>query len=437
MKKLAIVSSYSDSCGNAAFTKVLRDSIELYSNNFVQVEVIELNLSLLQSIHPRIRKTAERHVTDICRQLKTYDLVNIQFEAGLYGGQQKDIISRVKRMISSNPNTSVTLHSPRLIGKFQNKATWILTAKRLITGKLISIYKDYYNPGFEPHINTNHTIISFASKKKCQLIVHTKRAKTQIKNFYGYENVDVHPLVIVPENFKTSSTELDSIKAALSIKPDEVVIGMFGYVSSYKGHSEAIDAMKYLPKKYKLLIFGRQHPQTLKDSSKDPYLVDLIEMIKQFINYESKITKRKSDINGVKLSDKVVEKDERIFFMGELSDKSFIEVASAVDIAWLPYYENGQDGSGIASICLDASPRVLCSTSFAFDELFKLKKYRNYMRMDIGNYLELASKTIMFLSLPKPEFPYGDSKEFNMKSQSQVYSRKLFSQNESAVPNPI
>ena len=41
-KRLAIVSSYSESCGNAAFTRVLHDTIEQYSD--FDVEVVELDL---------------------------------------------------------------------------------------------------------------------------------------------------------------------------------------------------------------------------------------------------------------------------------------------------------------------------------------------------------------------------------------------------------
>ena len=54
--RMAIVSSFSDSCGNAAFTEVLRDSIERYS--LISVDVAELNLSLTQSMDRRFRAAA-------------------------------------------------------------------------------------------------------------------------------------------------------------------------------------------------------------------------------------------------------------------------------------------------------------------------------------------------------------------------------------------
>src|SRR4029078_806181 len=87
--RMAIVSSFSDSCGNAAFTTVLRDSIERYTP--ISVDVAELNLSLTQSLDGRFRQAAGKHIKDLCQRLREADGVNIQFEAGLYGTYPGDI----------------------------------------------------------------------------------------------------------------------------------------------------------------------------------------------------------------------------------------------------------------------------------------------------------------------------------------------------------
>ena len=103
MTTLGIVSSYSESCGNASFPKVLHDTIEQYSNK--NVEVVELDLQLLQSVDRRTRRFAENHIEDICKQLKKFDAVNIQMEAALYGSLPQDIIQRSRKIIKANPNT--------------------------------------------------------------------------------------------------------------------------------------------------------------------------------------------------------------------------------------------------------------------------------------------------------------------------------------------
>ncbi|MBU6958465.1 glycosyltransferase [Pseudomonas sp. CVAP len=398
-RKMAIVSSYSESCGNAAFTKVVHDSIESYHSD-IQVEVVELDLKLLQSINGRVRAKADEHIKDICDRLKSYDLVNIQMEAGLYGTLPKDIIGRFRKLVSANPETSVTLHSPRLIGSAQSGSrSAIKKLLRLdIKGGLRDLIGDKYS---QVHLNINRNILKAAIKCRARLIVHTTRSEKQIKDFFSYDNVVVHPLKMVPVDYVRDTNTFDRIVYQADFAESDRLIGMFGYISAYKGHVDALKALEQLPKNYKLLIFGRQHPQTLKANGKtDDYLDLLIGLVK-----------KSKSLKG------------RVFFMGELNDKDFLDVVSSVDIAWLPYYENGQDGSGIASICLDLCPRVLCSTSFAFDELFKLVNYSNVKRFDIGNTLEMSLKTEMFLRTEKQNGPFCNESVYSLKSQAGVYTK--------------
>lgn len=397
MLKLAIVSSYSESCGNAAFTKVLHDSIEDHSH--VQVTVIELNLRLLQSANKVVRRLGDSHIKDICKTLRNFDAVNLQIESGLYGSIPNDIVKRIKALIDSNSNTSLTLHAPRLIPSSMHFRTGI---KKILSLHILSGVKEVLSSLVsDVNIKINKKIIRHAIKRKKHLIVHTLRAREQIKQHFSYENIDVHPLKIVSESFIADHKKSIDIRKDLDLTSSDILIGMFGYISAYKGHADALKAITYLPNNYKMLIFGRQHPQTLKtDGIVDSYLDSLLKII------EDKPTLK-----------------ERVFFLGELSEQDFIQMASNIDIAWLPYYENGQDGSGIASICLDVCGRVLCSNSFAFDELFKLLPYKNYMRFDIGNTMELANKTKMFLK--KQPCIYYTHGKYNISSQVEIYIKNL------------
>jgi len=396
-KKMAIVSSYSESCGNASFTRVVHDSIEHFHQD-VAVDVLELDLKLLQSINRVIRSKADEHIDDICSRLKSYDLVNIQMEAGLYGTLPGDIVKRFKKLVSANKNTNVTLHSPRLVGSAQSGTRGAI--KKFmhfdIKGGLKDLLGEKYS---QVHIDINWKIIRAVVKYNARLIVHTNRSAKQIKDFFSYENIAVHPLKMIPYQYSPSRIAFDRIVKEAAFVDGDVLIGMFGYISAYKGHIDALKALELLPKTHKLLIFGRQHPQTLKANGKtDAYLEQLVHLVSK-----NKVLK------------------DRVYFMGELNDQDFLDVVSNVDISWLPYYENGQDGSGIASICLDLSPRVLCSASFAFDELFKLVEYKNVRRFDIGNTLEMVLKTKMFLSKEKSVAPFCDESIYSLESQAKVY----------------
>lgn len=396
MKKIAIVSSFSESCGNAYFTRILMDSI---AKAGVEVECISLNLLLTQSVDSKVRKKADKHILDICEKLKSFDGVNIQFEAGLYGTLPSDIVNRTLKLAYANPNTSVTLHSPRLIGDSASEREAI---KLVFKMRFRSAIK-FYLGGLRSNISMkiNERVIRGLAKRNINLITHTLRAKEQIDLFLDYTNVYVHPLKIVDENFKPNDSLIISIKNKYKMGKSDKIIGMFGFINEYKGHGLAIKAISQLPKNFKLMFFGRQHPQTIKNN----------ELVNGYIS---------------SLHDKIIYEglQDRVFFMGEYDNEDFMNLAGSVDAVWLPYVENGQDGSGIASICLDVSKQVLCSSSFAFDELFRLiPDYNNYTRFDIGNYMELSSKTLNFIPgrLPVLDKAKENLPHYSLCSQAELY----------------
>ena len=397
MKKYILVSSFSESCGNAYFTEILLDGLR---GEGFHAECASLDLSLTQSMERVIRKKADAHIDHICKSLKSADAVNIQFEAGLYGTMPSDIIKRFKKLILSNPNTSVTLHSPRLLGAPSGYRDVI---KLVLTGRIKAAYKKYLEiiKG-SVHFKLNRAIIELIVRNGSKIIVHTKRAKDQINKLYGYDlsNIYVHPLKFVAPDHKVDTNGIISLKRGYSLDQKDKIIGMFGYISLYKGHSVALEAMKILPENYKLFIFGRVHPQTIKlGEVVDPYIKQLDEFILA---------------NNLK---------NRVYFVGEVSTEDFINYSGSVDCVWLPYLEVGQDGSGIASICCDVSNNVIASNSFAFDELLKLIPYPTVRRFDIGNCLELAQKTMCDIEQSNSESVKNS--RYNLKTQALIYKESV------------
>ena len=365
MKSIKIVSSYSDSCGNAYFTKVLESDLRLQG---FDASCAELNLDLTQSIEPEIRKKANKHITELCTHLSRADGVNIQLETGLFGTYPGDTRKRIEQMLDANKNTSVTVHSPRITG---NPAAQRNALKSAIRGRFGTAFKEWlsYKESSIP-MNLNRDIIKSIVRRKMPIIAHTERAKNQIREIFGYENVMVHPLKFVSPGHTADHAKLRMLRTRFAIRHTDTVIGMFGYINEYKGHTLALEALAKLPKDYKLMIFGRIHPQTIKLGERvNPYLEHLQHLIS------------------------MKKLDARVYFIGEQSTEDFLDYAATVDVVWLPYIEVGQDGSGIASICCDVSHRVLASSSFAFDELFKLIDHESIERFDIGNAIELAGKT--------------------------------------------
>src|SRR5882672_402776 len=79
--RLAVVSTYDDLCGIAAYTR----SLERQLGDIFDVTVFDLNQFLLRSTHRRVRKYGDKHIQAICREIRHYDTVNLQLEHGTLG----------------------------------------------------------------------------------------------------------------------------------------------------------------------------------------------------------------------------------------------------------------------------------------------------------------------------------------------------------------
>jgi glycosyltransferase involved in cell wall biosynthesis len=101
----------------------------------------------------------------------------------------------------------------------------------------------------------------------------------------------VHPLKFV-DNFSVLPSRT-TWNEKLQTSDEDILVGVFGYLSQYKGHLTAIEAMRYLPNQYKLVIAGRQHPQSIKQHVPiDPYLKQLIKRIEEIEKIHKGFDKR-------------------------------------------------------------------------------------------------------------------------------------------------
>lgn len=395
-RKIAFVSSYDESCGIATFTQVLVDSINKIPG--WKAECLKLDLLFTQSANRQGQKLGDDHVRQIAAQMKDYDAVNIQCEFGLYGTTPGMIYKRLEMLAKAHPSTSLTMHTLSFTDERERLAKFLMrTASLSLRLKLSDALRDFRDRRAAGRTTKiTRKVLEIFMRRDIPIIVHTERSRRYIKHFLGYDDVRAHPLKYLAADFRPDLSAFDKIKSHQGLDATDKTIGIFGFVAPYKGHDDALAALKLLPKNYKLLIFGRQHPRSIRNNAKDPYVAHLLATIE------------KQKLCG------------RVFFMGELPHEDFIGMAAGVDVCWMPYYENGQEGSGIASICLDVAPRVLCSTAFVFDELFRLSPYSNVMRFDIGNYRELADKTRLILDRDAPQPPYS-TQTYTVESQAALY----------------
>lgn len=369
MKKLAIVSSYNELCGNATYTKVLRDEFAKYFS----VDVLPLKVNWLVSSNKALKKLAEKHIDELAILLREYDYVNIQFEAGLYGSYPETIIRRIKKLIDNSNNLIFTMHRVDIKKSIFDKEV----LRRFLSKKIFINLKQFRQENYFSIIYKK--IVCYLKKKainkNIQIIVHTQRDLDTIKYVYDFKNVHAFPLTFLNKDQLVKYPKISNKKQfcnTYNISNEDKIIGLFGFISNYKGHDTAIKALKLLPADYKIMIFGSQHPMTITSYEKvNPYIFKLMQLVE---------------------SEKL---NSRVIFAGSLSDEEFIKALYCCNFAVLPYLEVNQGGSGIASLVIETKIKSLFSNSLAFGEL---KKFFPdcFISFDIGNYHELAYKILNY-----------------------------------------
>lgn len=392
MKKMAIVSSYNELCGNATYTEVLRKEFSKY----YKVDVLALRSDLLGSTKSNIVRLGDKHIKNIAIKLKEYDYVNIQFEAGLYGVTRGDIFRRIKMLINSCDNLIFTMHRVDIPESLLDKQY----LKKLMSGNWIGNIKTFRQNSYMAHLY--YMIICYlkkiSNKKNINVIVHTKREKKNIQQIFKFNRVFDFPITFLDENMRQRERSEQERKIFLEkygLQEDDVIIGLFGFISEYKGHETAIKSLKFLPENYKIMIFGSQHPMSIMSNTPiDGYIHRLVKLIEENsyeLNFSSKVNFDKIESLQKRSFDK------RVFFAGSLNDEDFIDALYCCDFAVLPYMETNQSGSGIASLVLESKIKSLFSNNKAF---FELQKYypNCFESFDIGNYNELAYKLLNYKS---------------------------------------
>lgn len=400
--RLGIISSYNEACGNASYTKAL---VSAFSDHF-DVSVISLNVDLLRK---KDSKSANAYIKNICKELKNYDYVNIQFEAGLFGSSTALIWKRFAAITRSCKKIVLTMHRYDTIQELPNlafigKCLLKRNIKLLFSGYLKTLANNY-------HASLYHQIIKLCKKNNIPIVVHTQRDRNLIAIKYDYHAVFDHPLCFYTQEYielLTKTVTKKSFCQAYGLNEDKFYIGIFGFINKYKGHKTIVRALSYLPSNYEVLVFGGQHPHTIqKNESINEYVHSLMSLIKHH-NFQN-----------------------RVKFCGMLDDESFLKALITCDFNVLPYLEVNQGGSAIASLSLETNSNTIFSQNLAF---FELAKYApNCFKMfTIGNFMELANAIMSYKKTDYSSHLMEYHKKYNINTSVNLYKR-LFQISEQTI----
>src|SRR5712692_6651747 len=102
-ESLAIVSTGSRLCGVAAYTAALRRQL----GDAFDITVFDLDQYLLRSPHRRVRTLADRHIKEICGEIRRLDVVNLHLEHVTLRRYGRDIYRRFCWLTAAAPRLSV------------------------------------------------------------------------------------------------------------------------------------------------------------------------------------------------------------------------------------------------------------------------------------------------------------------------------------------
>lgn len=414
-KRLAIISSYNESCGNASYAHVLK----MRFSEHVDCDVIPLDLFLLQKESSRFSKAGDRHIRNIAARLADYDYVNIQLEAGLYGVTNAQVLRRLRILLQACRSVVVTMHRidppdfsiSRILGRF-----W----ESVVTGHPILATRTILYEIFRKRVNEElyREVIAQCRHRSRDanvwIVVHTRRERRIVEEIYGFSQVFDFPITFLTQEQRRAvqtGTDIAEFRSRHGIAPGVKVIGAFGFISSYKGYETLIEALKRLPEDYHLYVFGGQHPSAVSANVLfDPYIESLVELTetkndeviadlrKRLTPYiRSKMTSLPDSPELVAELESALSRSlqfdlgRRVHFIGELSDPHFIEALHASDAVVLPYLEVGQSMSGVIALAIECGANLFCARNKSFAEVTRYYG-ETFVSFDIGNYVELAQK---------------------------------------------
>lgn len=397
--RLAIISSWNDSCGNASYTYVLKKEFEKHYD----VEVLGLDLYLLKQTGRIFRRRARRHILEMAAKLRQFDYVNIQFEAGLYGATIYDIWRNVRALMDAAPNLILTMH--RIDTENNSLLKDIVLSFVTFSVRPLRQRRSLYNYAWLYKKMILH-VRKLTRHKNAWIKVHTKREKRIVQDFFEFEGVMDAPLAFLDAQERArvhNDVRPDAMRARYNLPPDAKIIGAFGYIANYKGFEDLIRALRLLPDNWYLLVVGSQHPQSIKPwTSVDAYLAKLLleietplarqfDLLPRDLRGRLQIDARLSSLpavvpDGPSLTD-------RVRFVGNVDDDEFTFMLRNSDAVVLPYLEVGQSMSGVIALAIESGARLFCSNNLSFAEA---RRYYGdvFSRFDMGNYIEIAQRII-------------------------------------------
>jgi glycosyltransferase involved in cell wall biosynthesis len=381
--KLAIVSSYNESCAIAAYAGALEKT---FKTKF-DVKVIDLKSASLIG-NPAIHDSpaAEAYIDQICAELASYDCVNIHLEWGIFGGSVQNIQRRVLKLFQASKCLIASVHTLNV--RSSDSPEWQ-----------------------ELNRATLEALKTRTSDMPYRLLAHLPRDAEVLRTLFGFDNVVDFPLVFLSrkEVEHYQSTDAARWKQQNGFKEDDIIILRAGYLAEHKDSLISLKLLRLLPDNYKLAFVGGQHPRTIV-----PYMVSpLVKEITDYLDDDIILNENnRSGIDATTLAN-------RVRFLGHVSDEDLYRAIACADFITVTHLETSQGSSGIGSIALQMERPVILGYNSFFIEYGKYYG-EGFSYFSLGHHYELRDRILNF-DLAKVERLKEHTRRYSLESMADLF----------------
>ena len=425
-KRLGIVCNYSATCGIASYAASIVRGFNASSGH--EVSVHRIDTELLKLTTSRRKRLVREHFKQLSKDTRHCEVVNIQFENGLFGESPTEVLRNLTALMSHEAHYILTMHTADFSEGFEDAGGWLQVIQALASFNVARATRMVFRKF--SHTFLTRLLRKISDRERVSIIVHTQREAKAFSRYIDQARVFVHPLVFLEARvaeLARQTEDKEAFRARHSLAPDTKTLLINGFISPYKGHLTAIRALRYLPDNFTLLIAGSEHPKSIRRHEESSnYQRALLAEIQGYASElgEDPDTQIESAAGRVTWNRKKSLGD-RVRFLGFVSDDEMIDLLRNADVSVFPYLETGQSSSGPASLALELGAPILASNALVFNELKKFAP-NCFTQFDIGNFIELASKVEDIVKAQPPTsntFNEKYSLEENIRFYSEVIAR--------------
>ena len=366
--------------------------------------ILPLESELGRDNDPLARKAMRRHIDELCRKVQEFDYLIVEVEFGIFADRPSLAARYIEQIVTAKgTRTALTLHSFLVPGKSSSLALSLVQG--LFAGKPLRAGREWIGRREERKVKAFWRRLARLERERQLAIIHFNAFDaSKLQALYGTSTKFVFPLVYFSDEERQARTIpafRNKLMEDAAYKPNDVLVLFCGFLTPHKGLDVTLEAMRYLPKQFKLVVVGGRNISFYQGrlfERQDPYIERLNKTIREPSN----------------------SLENRVFFTGPLSDEGIELCFGAADIVILPYQETGQCTSGPGTLAAELSEKAVAANIRCFREIDAVFD-GCFEFFEVGNPLQIAQQVEAVAKRSKR----NAARPVTARDRAEVYKRAL------------